>query len=449
MKMFLSLLLAMSASGTLAFLVYLLLCLFADKYISAAFKYFSLKLCLLFYLFPFPLIKHLLCSFFLSPTIAADSQGLVYIDVPNILILSDAGFSIKPFSQNHTLFLAIWLTCLCAVAIFQLYRYVRFRKMISACLEREQIPSSLLSALPATAGNRKIPLYYCDIPVSPFACGVFHPAIVLTSLVTEGSAELIVRHELQHIKNHDIFFKILALLVVLLHCFNPIVLFILFRELTEVQEMNCDEQLLKKFTPKEKAAYGGVLIEIAQKAQPAKAPAIYFSKTNRSFLRKRIVKIASCPPGKSFRMYALSAILCLAASVPVYAYSPDTMDVRDNPLLADTLLSENADWITLEPYSPGEDWRDDVMPADEALFTSCDEILILEDGTAIPFPAAATPSYQASCTHSYQTGSQKKHKKNGAGCAVDTYQIKYCTKCNYVQTETLTNHSVYPICPHF
>lgn len=449
MKIFLSLLLAMSASGTLAFLAYLLLSFFADKYISAAFKYFLLKLCLLFFLFPFPLIKHLLCSFFLSTNISADSQGVLFIDVANTLILSDDGFSLKPFSENQAQLFAIWLSCLCAVALFQLYRYMHFRKIIGTCLGEDRMPPSLLSAL-STSGtiSEKVPLYYCDASISPFTCGIFHPAIVLTSLVSEDSAKLVIRHEMQHIKNHDIFFKILALLVILLHCFNPIVLFILFRELTEIQEMNCDEQLLKEFTPKEKVTYGNILIEISQKTQPSKAPAAYFSKTNKSFLKKRIARIASFPPGKSFRMYIVSAILCLAASVPVCAYSPDTLDVRDNPLFYNEFLPENVDWVTLEPYAPGENWQDSAMPADEALLASYDEILILEDGTVIPFPAAGISAYTAGCIHSYQSGTTKNHQKNGIGCVVDTYQIGYCTKCNYILTKTRISHTVYDLCPH-
>ena len=82
------------------------------------------------------------------------------------------------------------------------------------------------------------------IPCRLCPCGAVHPAILLTALVDDDSVELTLRHELQHIRTHDFFYRGLAAVLILLHCFNPFA-YILFRELAEVQEMNCDEHVLQ------------------------------------------------------------------------------------------------------------------------------------------------------------------------------------------------------------
>ena len=80
------------------------------------------------------------------------------------------------------------------------------------------------------------------------------------------------------------------MLAVLLHCFNPAVYF-LFRELKEVQEMNCDEKILKLLSENDRKRYGYTIIEIAQNARPVFVPALYFSRNSRAFLKKRIRRI--------------------------------------------------------------------------------------------------------------------------------------------------------------
>ena len=53
------LLFVMSLSGTAAFLLYLATTSLLDSYISAGMRYLCLKICMLFFLIPFPILKHL------------------------------------------------------------------------------------------------------------------------------------------------------------------------------------------------------------------------------------------------------------------------------------------------------------------------------------------------------------------------------------------------------
>lgn len=164
--------------------------------------------------------------------------------------------------------------------------------------------------------------------ISPFTYGITAPNIVITSLVTDESRDMILRHELQHIKSNDFIFRVFSLFVVLLHCFNPIS-YLLLKELKEIQEMSCDEKLIAKFTHEERIKYGHILISISSKAKVLTTPAIYLSQNNKTFLTKRIKKIASAKFRRTSHIIVATLVLCIFGSIPVFAYSPET--IVNNP----------------------------------------------------------------------------------------------------------------------
>ena len=90
MKMILTLLLTMSASGTLAFLVYLLAVFLTHEQISAHLRYLILKICLAFFLIPFPLLKYVAVSYFAQPY-SSYSESVVFLDVAHSVNLTDSG----------------------------------------------------------------------------------------------------------------------------------------------------------------------------------------------------------------------------------------------------------------------------------------------------------------------------------------------------------------------
>ena len=64
MKMLIYLLLCMSTSGSIFFLIYLLLNFLTHESFTASFRYTLLKLNILFFLFPLPLVKHMIQTWF-------------------------------------------------------------------------------------------------------------------------------------------------------------------------------------------------------------------------------------------------------------------------------------------------------------------------------------------------------------------------------------------------
>ena len=443
MKMILTLLLAMSASGTLAFLVYLLAVFLTHEQISAHLRYLILKICLAFFLIPFPLLKYVLVSYFEQPY-SSYSESVVFLDVAHSVNLTDSGLLLPYISLFYRILLIGWVAILTVIILSQIISFLIFRKNISNNMTPDECYLDSLYSLKNTMHiSSDVKILRSDTDLSPFTCGLFHPLIILTSLVDDASADMILRHELQHIKNHDFLYRVIALLAVLLHCFNPII-YLFFKELKEVQEMNCDEKLTVNFTPAEKKAYGNILIDIASRSGSDIAPVIYFSKTGKSALKKRIRKIISpVHRKKSFVLFLLTCI-CFTASVPVCAYSPSTIDWRGSNETPDSLQDTN--WFAIyydDSYSPWDD-----LPEDEHAFLNCNEYFILEDGTILPVTDNFSATPYKTCQHTFKMSTFKRHQKQGKGCIVTTWRAQVCTKCHYKKNLIQIETDTHTICHH-
>lgn len=445
MKVLITLLLTMSLSGTTAYGVYWILVFFCRKRLTASFRYAALKLCLLFYLLPFPLAKHLL---FQSATVPNFPEQLtVYHILPGSLNQTTNGFLLNTFSPNQKIILTIWLLILLLLSLFQLRYFLQIRSAIRISSSYAHQYDALLDTIKRELKIRRtVQLCACNVNISPFTYGIFHPTVLLTEQVVPENADLVLRYELQHIKNLDFLFRLFALFTVYLHCFNPAIYFF-FREFSNVQELFCDEQLLIRCSPKERKRYGNILIDLA--ASPSSAHgrlSVYFSKNQHAFFKERILQIVNYPK-RNYRFAPLLLLpLFLLPCIPIGAYEPETIDwrlVEDIEEKTVTMESlEAIDWFSMESNPDPTSVLDSV---DETAFQYTDQYFLLEDGTVIPLEEEQP---HASCTHTWKNGQIKKHLKTGNGCTVTIYSAQRCSQCSAVRNKTYLNKIAYDICPH-
>ena len=435
------LLFAMSLSGTAALLLYLAATSLLDSYISASMRYLCLKICMLFFLLPFPILKHLFIQLLLPSSDIDFFASRVTVYPKEAIIQTANGFYFPFLDLSVQIVLGIWGIMLLTLIGYGFWRFWQFYHVFRHYPTERPEYLHLLSSLKSEMHiPTPVRLYDCNASISPFTCGAVHPAILLTALVDDDSVELTLRHELQHIQTHDFFYRGLAAVLILLHCFNPFA-YILFRELTEVQEMNCDEHVLQTLSANEKKKYGHMIIDFAVRTQKLHTKAICFSRNNTRFLKKRIRKIASGTQKRKLLTPVLLTVLCLTAGIPVAAYSPYTIDWRNET----NFLEEDdftADWIE---YSDDPTVSD--IPDDEQTFSITDAYILTDEGEIIVLKTSA--AVRAACKqHTYKSGTLKKHRPNGKGCTVDTYNSIYCTKCHFVKNKTFYSSLTYKICPH-
>ena len=138
---------------------------------------------------------------------------------------------------------ALWFTVWVLGFALSLGRYGRSYHRFARLVRRgSHAPGPVaLEVLKELDPGGKIALAVCpDIPC-PMALGLLRPTIFLPEGVEDrGRLEDILRHELTHLRRHDLLYKWCAAVVTSLHWFNPLMP-VFRREMARRCELSCDE----------------------------------------------------------------------------------------------------------------------------------------------------------------------------------------------------------------
>lgn len=103
-------------------------------------------------------------------------------------------------------------------------------------------------------------LYTNSLISSPLLIGFFHPCIVLPGTdCPDLDLQYTIKHELQHYKRKDMFYKWLIQITVCLHWFNPFV-YLMAHEVNRLCELSCDESVIRYLDEKARRDYGNTLL---------------------------------------------------------------------------------------------------------------------------------------------------------------------------------------------
>ena len=145
----------------------------------------------------------------------------------------------------------------------------------------------------------------------PLVCGFAKPIIViptrLYARINSDKLRLIIRHELSHIKRHDVFKNYLWLLAKTVYWFNPIV-WIGYNSYLDDIEIACDDMVAKSITREDSFLYSQSLIDVIKLSKENKRIPIYLSFCkDKKTLRKRVENMIK--PTKKLRTVSFTALL--------------------------------------------------------------------------------------------------------------------------------------------
>lgn len=412
MILYVKLLFTLTLTGSVPFCFYLLLKRFCLDKISAAFMYRLLKYCLFCYIFPVFSAKYLLHAWFFRPSEIPFHR---YLPLRDQILYTADGYHINPSSGPYRFWGMLWCVLSCGILLGLLVRYLSFRRHAVQTL----IPfQKYVGIFPKQMGKHdrcmNIQLFFCDAPVSPFTYGCFHPCIVLSSLVSEQETDLVLRHEMQHIRSGDFCIRMLALFAILLNCLNPII-YLFWKELCEIQELSCDEKIIENMSDSEIAAYGHTLVRLSFVSKSGPSFSMFFSSHNIVFLKRRIFFLTKRKKTHRPLLRQMLWIFFIFSSIfPAFACSPDAVDIRLTSLCQHDI--GDSEWI----YYDGETLKE------EKPF----------------FP----PEH---CRHEWEPFIAKTH--DGileGGCCVRSRSGMFCSFCGTIQNHTSFWKKDYYDCPH-
>lgn len=172
-------------------------------------------------------------------------------------------FTIRPMY----LIFAVWILGAAFTLAWQLYRHRRFTRLICRWrkTEMDQAARDLFQKTKLELGiPREIILYRCKAVTTPMLVGFRSPSVYLPQEDFDPSdLRLIFLHELTHYKCRDLWRKLLLVLVLSLHWFNPMVYY-LSRIFGTDCEASCDEMVVQHFEPGHRIRYVEAILGVVR-----------------------------------------------------------------------------------------------------------------------------------------------------------------------------------------
>ena len=414
------LLICMSIAGTVPLIICLLLLLLQRKKFSYRLGRNLVFLSLAGYLIPFQVVKYLMPTDVLIRTDALANISY-YINFDDKEAISYHGISL--WMSDWILMIGLcWLFLISGFSVYEIIKYHRLTRKLKKITEKRTC------FLP---GIGDVEYRISPLIGSPYTIGFLKPFIVAPeSLADSRLSEMILRHEYSHLCCHDSAVKLLCLLAICLHFYNPLTLLTLLLY-TSFSENIADQAATEGFTTEERKAYAVALVNLS--ARNRQVPVVWKNNLlGAKHTMKRRVEFIMRKNRKASKIGTAAAILAsvFLSGTTVFGYAPmQTTEAADSVQLNETVSF--VDSASNNPF------------ANSNIYFETDEhVNILVNDSDLE-PRAII------CTHDFKSGYADVHNsKSNGGCVVKTYTAKICQKCNHLVIMDYVGTRTYAKCPH-
>lgn len=315
-----------------------------------------------------------------------------------------------------------WLFLITGFSIYEIVKYHQLTRKLKKITEKK---TCFLSGI-GDVEYRISPLIG-----SPYTIGFLKPFIVAPeSLEDSRLSEMILLHEYSHLRCHDSAIKLLCLLAICLHFYNPLTLLTLLLY-TSFSENIADQAATEGFTTEERKAYAVALVNLSTRNR--QVPVVWKNNLlGAKHTMKRRVEFIMRKNRKASKIGTAAAILAsvFLSGTTVFGYAPmQTTEAADSVQLNETVSF--VDSASNNPF------------ANSNIYFETDEhVNILVNDSDLE-PRAII------CTHDFKSGYADVHNsKSNGGCEVKRYTAKICQKCNHLVIMDYVGTYTYAKCPH-
>jgi beta-lactamase regulating signal transducer with metallopeptidase domain len=262
--------------------------------------------------------------------------GVRFLDPFNLISQKDFGYarSAIRFAYSSDTFAIVVLFAFCAIACFMLIRWVQLLSFLLRLKNEPELDSSKYGWINDLVDNLSDNLHIKrprivqskNFPTVPFTVGFKSPTIVLSEDLmrkfSREQIEIMIAHEISHLKRGDYINNWFLMIVRDLMFFNPFT-YLIYRKAEEEKEKICDREILNlvNTTPNKIAS---LLVDVAlfYKAELIRSSNISPSLTkgflyNKTMLDRRIASIMR--PAKPSSLKAPLKYINLVAKIAVFA----------------------------------------------------------------------------------------------------------------------------------
>lgn len=413
-----------SIAGTMPLLVCLLLMLLKRKNFSYRLGRKLVLLSLVEYFIPFQTVKYLLPLDVLEETNSLNAISY-FVNFDNKEAVSYHGISV--WMPDWILMIVLcWLFVIAGFSIYETIKYHQLTRKLKRITEIRTYP------LPGI-GN----VEYRISPEmnTPYTVGFVKPFIVAPAEFPNSKlSEMILRHEYSHLRRRDSIVKLICLLAICLHYFNPLTI-LTFLLYTRFSENIADEAATEGCSAEERRAYAKALVKLS--ARTRQVPVVWRNNLlgDKKESMKRRVELIMNRNKKASKIGTVAAVLAsvILSGSTVFAYTPmQTTRVHDDSVVADP---QSAAFIS--------------MDSQDSLFANSNVSFETEDHIVIPVDDSDLEPRAILCIHNFKSGYADLHyPQSNGGCIMRRYTAKICQKCNHLEIYDLIGTTTYPKCPH-
>ena len=207
----------------------------------------------------------------------------------------------EPMAVNVMQIIAIiWVMVMAAVCVYGLVSYLVLKRRVKTAVR----------CADGTLESERIS--------SAFLLGYFKPEIYLPVGLSEQDRAFMIAHEQTHIRRRDHWWKLLGLMCVGIHWYNPLV-WIGYALMCRDIEIACDEQVVQSMSLEERKAYSLALLNSGKRLSGMLACPVAFGEVS---LKQRIKKVLAYRQPKFWMtVIAISLVVFVALC---FLTSPDT-----------------------------------------------------------------------------------------------------------------------------
>ena len=415
------LLICMSIAGTVPLIICLLLLLLQRKKFSYRLGRNLVFLSLAGYLIPFQVVKYLMPEDLLRETDSLMNISY-FINFDDKEAISYNGISL--WMSDWILMIGLcWLFLISGFSVYEIIKYHRLTRKLKKITEKRTC------FLP---GIGDVEYRISPLIGSPYTIGFLKPFIVAPeNLENSRLSEMILRHEYSHLCCHDSAVKLLCLLAICLHFYNPLTLLTLLLY-TSFSENIADQAATEGFTTEERKAYAVALVNLS--ARNRQVPVVWKNNLlGAKHTMKRRVEFIMMKNRKASKIGTAAAILAsvFLSGTTVFGYAP----MQTTEASGSVVMPVDTSFVDSE-------FQNNIFEYSNIYFET-------ENHENISVNESDLEPRALICTHDFKSGYSDLHypQSNGS-CIVKRYTAKICQKCNHLVIMDYVGTYTYAKCPH-
>ena len=211
----------------------------------------------------------------------------------------------------------IWATGILAMVAYGIANFIKVKKVT------------------AVSFKEKSGLYRCDYIESPIAFGFIKPRVYVPSDCDVNAMRFVIEHEKTHIRRGDVYFKLIAFLILAAYWVNPLA-WVAFKLFNLDMELSCDEAVIRRAGLEKREEYSRWLLYYSTESRFVSLAPTAFGETDTKRRVKNIMKLK-----KKGIISTIAGVVLLAAILVVCLVIAPSAQAEERDVSGAEAVSEN------------------------------------------------------------------------------------------------------------